>query len=103
MIMEGTKNHLSKSITDASFNEILRQLLYKSRYKGKYFYQVDEYYPSSQICSVCNHQDKTYKDLNKREYKCNNCGMTLDRDLNASINIMFFGVVKVYKKLLGIG
>ena len=100
MIMEGTKNHLSKSITDASFNEILRQLLYKSRYKGKYFYQVDEYYPSSQICSVCNHQDKTYKDLNKREYKCNNCGMTLDRDLNASINIMFFGVVNVYKKLL---
>ena len=102
MIMEGTKNHLSKSITDASFNEILRQLLYKSRYKGKYFYQVDEYYPSSQICSVCDHQDKAYKDLNKREYKCNNCGMTLDRDFNASINIMFFGVVNVYKKLLGI-
>ena len=98
--MEGTKNHLSKSITDASFNEIMRQLLYKSNYKGKYFYQVDEYYPSSQICSVCDYQDKTYKDLNKREYKCNNCGMTLDRDLNASINIMFFGVVNVYKKLL---
>ena len=100
MIIEGTKNHLSKSIVDASFNEIMRQLLYKSNYKGKYFYQVDEYYPSSQICSVCDHQNKVYKDLSKRTYKCNNCGVTIDRDLNASINIMFSGVTNVYKKLL---
>ena len=100
MIMEGTKNHLSKSIADASFNEIIRQLLYKSNYKGKYFYQVDEYYPSSQICSVCDHQNKVYKDLGKRTYKCNNCGVTIDRDLNASINIMFSGVTNIYKKIL---
>ena len=88
---------LSKNITDATFSEILRQLEYKSKYKNKYFYKIDTYYPSSRICNHCNNIDNKYKDLSKREYKCSVCGNKLDRDLNASINIMSEGI-KLYMK-----
>lgn len=97
MIINGKDNELSTKISDASFGEIIRQLLYKSKYKGKKFYQVDTYYPSSQICNRCNHQDRKYKDLNERVYKCSKCGEIMDRDLNASINIMFEGL-KLYMR-----
>ena len=88
---------LSKKISDASFYEIIRQLEYKSRFKGKLFYQIDTYYPSSQECSVCGNIDKKYKNLTEREYKCSKCHNIMDRDLNASINIMFEGL-KLYMK-----
>ena len=97
MIIKGKDNKLSSKINDATFSEIVRQLQYKSKYKGKEFYQINTYYPSSQICSRCDNQDKRYKDLTRREYKCTKCGEELDRDLNASINIMFEGL-KLYMK-----
>lgn len=91
------ETHLSKNICDATFSEILKQLEYKSKEKGKYFYKIDAYYPSSQACSVCENIDKKYKDLNERIYKCKCCHNKIDRDLNASINIMFEGL-KLYMK-----
>ena len=94
------KKQISKSITDASFYEILRQLQYKSKFKNKYFYQVDTYYPSSQECSVCSSLDKKYKNLNERIYNCSICKNEIDRDLNASINIMFKGLKKYMKEVL---
>lgn len=97
MITKGKENKLSSKINDATFSEIIRQLQYKAKYKGKEFYQINTYYPSSQICSRCDNQDKRYKDLTRREYKCTKCGEELDRDLNASINIMFEGL-KLYMK-----
>ena len=99
MIIKGKKNNLSKSISDASFNEIIRQLLYKCKYKGKQFYKANEYYVSSRICSLCGNRNDEYKDLNKREYKCNSCGLRIDRDLNASINIMNEGISMYMKEL----
>ena len=95
MIIKGKDNKLSSKINDATFSEIIRELQYKSKYKGKEFYQINTYYPSSQICSRCDNQDKRYKDITRREYKCTKCGEELDRDLNASINIMFEGL-KLY-------
>ena len=95
MIIKGKDNKLSSKINDATFSEIVRQLQYKSKFKGKEFYQVNTYYPSSQICSRCNFQDRKYKDLTLREYKCTKCNQEIDRDLNASINIMFEGL-KIY-------
>ncbi len=89
------KKVMSKKITDATLSEILRQLSYKTKEKGKYFYQISTYYPSSQLCSVCNTKDSKYKNLNERIYNCKNCHNVLDRDLNASINIMFEGL-KMY-------
>ena len=97
MIIKGKTTKLSSKISDATFSEIIRQLLYKSKFKGKKFYQVSTYYPSSQICNRCNNQDRKYKDLTEREYNCPKCGEKIDRDLNASINIMFEGL-KLYIK-----
>ncbi len=97
MIINGKKNNLSSKINDATFAEIIRQLSYKSKFKGKKFYQINSYYPSSQICSRCDNQDKKYKDLKERDYSCTKCGQVLDRDLNASINIMNEGL-KLYLK-----
>ena len=97
MIIKGKNTKLSSKLNDATFSEIIRQLLYKSKYKGKKFYQINTYYPSSQICNRCNNQDRRYKSLTEREYNCPKCGEKIDRDLNASINIMFEGL-KLYMK-----
>ena len=86
---------LSKKISDVSFYEIIRQLDYKSRFKGKLFYQIDTYYPSSQECNMCGNIDKKYKDIKERVYKCSKCQNKINRDVNASINIMFEGL-KLY-------
>lgn len=102
MITKGKDNKLSKKISDATFSEVLRQLEYKTRFKGKIFNQIDTYYPSSQVCSKCNNQDKKYKDLKERTYKCSKCNQEIDRDFNASINIMFEGLklyIKNYAKI----
>ena len=96
MIMAKT---LSKSIIDAGFSEILRQLSYKARYKHKYFYQIDTYYPSSQKCTYCGSIDRKYKDIGKRIYKCHKCGSIIDRDINASLNIQYEGLVLYMKEL----
>ena len=88
---------ISKNIYDTSFYEIIRQLEYKSKFKDKLFYQIDMYYPSSQECNVCGNVDKKYKNLSEREYKCSKCHCEIERDLNASINIMYEGL-KLYMK-----
>lgn len=96
------KNHkVAKSISDVSWNEIIRQLEYKSRWNNKKLYQIDTYYPSSKECSVCGKRNEEVKDLSIREYKCSKCGSNHDRDINASINIMFEGL-KIYMKEIAI-
>ena len=89
--------NLSKKIYDASWYELIRQLEYKSKLKGKELYKIETYYPSSQICSRCGYQEKRMKDLKIREWECPNCTSKNDRDINASINIMFEGI-KLYMK-----
>ena len=86
-MIEKGKNHLAKSLSNASFREITRQLCYKARWHNKKFYQVSAYYASSQICSHCGIKNERLKDLSIREWECV-CGNINDRDLNASINIM---------------
>ena len=87
--------NLSKKILDASWYELIRQLEYKSKWNSKNFYQIDEYYPSSQICSRCGYQEKKTKDLKVRKWECKRCTNINERDINASINIMFEGL-KMY-------
>ena len=90
------KNHkLAKTLSDASFYEIVWQLEYKSKWKGKKLYKVDTFYPSSQICSHCGYKNNIVKNLNIRKYNCPRCNSDLDRDINAAENIMFEGV-KMY-------
>ena len=49
--------------------------------------EVDRFFPSSQECSKCGYINKEMKDLSKRTFVCPECGNTLDRDLNAAINL----------------
>ncbi len=79
-------------------SEIIRQLEYKTKWSNKRLIKVDTYYPSSQICSSCGNINKSLKDLSIREYKCSKCGNIMDRDINASINILFEGITKYYKE-----
>ena len=96
-IKEMVKGQLSKNIYDASWAELIRELEYKSKWRSKLFYQIDTYYPSSQICSRCGYQNKEVKDIRIRKWECPNCLNLNERDLSASINIMFEGL-KIYMK-----
>jgi len=86
------KNHcLSKSISDISWGEFLKQLKYKSEWNGRNFVSINKFFPSSKTCNKCKfiNQDLT---LAAREWVCPNCGEELDRDLNASKNILEQGL-----------
>ena len=96
------KNHnLAKAIEDASLSEIIRQLGYKAKWKGKKFYQIDTFFASSQICSHCGYKNPLIKNLSIREYTCPNCQYELDRDVNAAINILDEGLKLYMKELVG--
>lgn len=86
------KNHkLTKSIQELSLFEFRRQLEYKAKWHNRDLVFVDRFYPSSKTCSACGHinHDLTLKD---RDYICPDCGNIIDRDLNASINILNEGL-----------
>jgi len=85
--------HLSKAIAEQSFHEFRRQLTYKCLWNNIELRIVDRFYPSSKMCSECGSIDKDLK-LSNREYICKECGIILDRDKNASINLK---KAKVYK------
>ena len=59
---------------------------YKCEKYGIEFIQADRWYPSSKTCSCCGNI-KTKLSLSEREYICNKCGLKIDRDKNASINL----------------
>jgi putative transposase len=80
-------NHkLAKAIADMSFFEFRRQLTYKCELYKSELVIVDRWFPSSKTCSNCGTIKETLP-LNERVFNCDSCGMTCDRDLNASINL----------------
>ena len=85
------KNHrLAKSVMDASFGEFRRQLEYKTARTGAKLNIIDRWYPSSKTCSGCG-RVKAKLSLSERTYSCDSCGLVIDRDLNAAININVAG------------
>lgn len=81
----------NKRVGDVSWSEFRRMLTYKSQWYGKELSVIDRYYPSSQICHVCGHRDGK-KSESIRSWICSNCHSELDRDINASINILNEGL-----------
>ena len=82
--------HLAKSISDAAFGEFRRQLEYKTARTGARLHVVNRWYRSSKTCSGCG-SVKAKLSLSERTYTCEGCGLVLDRDLNAAINICVAG------------
>ena len=88
-------NHkLSKSIQDLSLYEFRRQLEYKCRWYGRQLIIIDRFYPSSKTCHNCGYIYKDLK-LNEREWICPHCGKVIDRDYNASLNILDEGLKQI--------
>jgi putative transposase len=81
-------HHLARALSDASLAEIRRQLAYKAKWNGVGFIEAGRFYPSSKRCSDCG-AVKDNLDLGERTYLCTNasCGLIIDRDLNAAINL----------------
>ena len=86
------KNHkLAKSISDVSWSEFVRQLEYKANWYGRKIVKVPTFYPSSKTCSSCGSIKETLT-LSERIYHCECCELEIDRDYNASINILKKGL-----------
>ena len=85
--------HLSKAIQEQNFYAIRTKLINKCKERNIELRLVDTFYPSSKTCSCCGEIKKDLK-LNDRIYKCCNCGLEIDRDYNASINLE---KAKIYK------
>ena len=86
------KKAFNKSLSDAAFSTLRSLIEWKCKIKGKIYYKINTYYPSSQICSYCGYKNSKLKDLSIREYDCPKCGIHNDRDINASLNILFEGL-----------
>ena len=61
---------------------------------------INTYYPSSQTCSVCGNRKKELKDLRIRSFVCDKCQNKIDRDINASINILMEGIKKYIGQMI---
>ena len=78
--------HLAEKIAEQKFYEFKRQMKYKCEFNKIEFFEADRWYPSSKACSCCKNIKKDLK-LSDRTYNCNVCGLVIDRDKNASINL----------------
>ena len=85
-------HHLAKAVSDAAFAEFRRQLEYKTAKTGARLHVVDRWFASSKTCSKCG-RVKAKLSLSERVYTCDGCGLVIDRDLNAAININVAGSV----------
>ena len=77
--------HFGKSVADNSFGAFRTMLAYKLEKQGKSFVKVGRFFPSSKMCSRCGNVKKELR-LDERVYRCS-CGLCMDRDLNAAVNI----------------
>ena len=80
------KTGLNRALADAGLGEMFRQLDYKTRWYGSHLVKADRWFPSSKMCSGCG-AVKTKLHLWERVYHCEHCGLEIDRDRNAAINL----------------
>ena len=80
------RTRLAKSVHDAGWSSFVGMLEYKARLYGREFHRIGRFVPTSQTCSVCGAKDGL-KPLHVREWQCGACGVWLDRDVNAAVNV----------------
>ena len=89
MTEQAEHHSMRRSLNHSLMGTVIYQLSYKARVLKK----VDRFYPSTKTCSNCGHVRDSVG-LKERTYVCPHCGLTVDRDLNAAINLMQAGLVK---------
>jgi putative transposase len=77
---------LARALSDAGLGDLGRLLAYKAGWYGCDLVEADRWYPSSKTCSGCGHVDGELT-LGQRTYRCAHCGLVVDRDVNAAINL----------------
>jgi len=77
---------ISRQISDCGWSEFVRMLDYKAKWYGSSLVKAPRFYPSSKICSSCG-VIKSHLELSEREFVCETCGVTIDRDENAARNL----------------
>ena len=85
---------LSRAIADVGWGEFRRQLQYKCQWYGSILVEAPRFFPSSKLCSHCDYV-KSDLALNDRVYDCDNCGISIDRDVNAALNLKKYGEMYV--------
>ncbi|MER6521463.1 RNA-guided endonuclease TnpB family protein [Streptomyces sp. NPDC001553] len=86
------RNHtLARAVSDAGRRELRSMLEYKAAWYGRVLVTTDRWFPSTRLCSVCGTSADTMP-LHVREWTCENCGTTHDRDGNAAINLLAAGL-----------
>jgi len=80
------RTRLAKSVHDAGWSAFVAMLEYKARMYGRKFYRIGRFEPTSQVCSACGLRDGP-KPLHIRAWQCAGCGVWLDRDVNAAVNV----------------
>ena len=90
--MKGMSQELNfgKSVGDNGWGMFLKMLEYKLMFLGKQFLKIDKWFPLSKTCSKCGNVKEELK-LSERSYKCECCGIEIDRDYNAALNIKNIG------------
>ena len=85
----GTNSSFRRHVSQVSFYGVIQEMKWQCKKYGIPFIQAYRMFPSSQYCSSCGHQQKM--PLNRRTYNCPECGMKMDRDLNAAKNLYLYG------------
>jgi len=85
-------HHIAKAVYDVGMYEFRRQLEYKTRWYGSRLIVADRFYPSTKTCSSCGYAVREMP-LSERVFRCPRCGLEINRDLNAAINLKKIGMV----------
>ena len=80
------RTRLATSVHDAGWSLFVGMLEYKARLHGRTFIKIGRFTPTSQTCSACGAKDGR-KPLHVRTWQCRGCGVWLDRDINAAVNV----------------
>lgn len=97
--LNGMKKIWGRKVSDLSYYTFQQMLNYKCIKYGKKMIKIGRFEPSSQICSNCGHRQKLQ--LDERIYVCPECGIKIDRDINAALNIRNFALRNILKNTVG--
>ncbi len=86
-------HHLAGSISDAGWSSFISMLKTKASQRGKSVVEIGRFEPSSKMCSRCG--SVKHLKLSERIYRCDDCGLVMDRDLNASVNVKKFALIRM--------